>query len=62
MTKAIDEEVEEVYADIDELVKHTKPHDNVIIMRDFNAIVGEGRVGREVRDLSLGKEMQEENE
>jgi len=47
-SKADDEEVEEVYAGIEELMKHTKPHDNVIIMGDFNAIVGEGREGREV--------------
>lgn len=53
-TKADDEEVEEVYADIADLLKHTKPHDNVIIMRDFNAIVGEGREGKEVGDFGLG--------
>lgn len=51
-SKADDEEVEKVYAGIEELKKHTKPHDNVIIMGDFNAIVGEGR---EVGDFSLGK-------
>jgi len=31
-SKSNDEEVEEVYAGIEELLKHTKPHDNVIIM------------------------------
>jgi len=40
---------------IDELLKHTKPHDNVIIMGDCNAIIGEGREGREVWDFGLGK-------
>ncbi|KAL4152963.1 hypothetical protein QTP88_000796 [Uroleucon formosanum] len=54
-SKTDDEEVEEVYAGIEELMKHTKPHDNVIIMGDFNAIVGEGREGREVGDFGLGK-------
>ena len=53
--KADEEEVKEVYAGIEELLKHTKPHDNAIIMGDFNAIVGEGRDGREVEDFSLGK-------
>jgi len=52
--KADDEEVEEVYAGIDELLKHIKPHDNVIIMGDF-AIVGDGRGGRKVGDFGLGK-------
>jgi len=55
MSKADDEELEEVYAGIEELLKHTKPHDNVIIMGDFNDIVGEGREGREVGDFDLGK-------
>ncbi|XP_025419604.1 craniofacial development protein 2-like [Sipha flava] len=54
-SKANDEEVEEVYAGIEELMKHTKPHDNVIIMGDFNAIVGESGEGREVGDFGLGK-------
>jgi hypothetical protein len=54
-SKANDEEVEEVYAGIEELMKHTKPQDNVIIMGDFNALVGEGRKGREVGNFGLGK-------
>jgi hypothetical protein len=54
-SKADDKEVKEVYAGIEELMKHTKPHDNVIIMGDFNTIVGEGREGREVGDFGLGK-------
>jgi hypothetical protein len=53
--KADEEEVKEVYAGIEELLKHTKPHDNAIIMGDFNAIVGEGRDGREVGEFGLGK-------
>lgn len=54
-TKADDEVVEEMYAGVDELLKHTKPHGNVIIMGNFNAIVGEGREGREVEDFGLEK-------
>lgn len=53
--KADDEKVEEVYVGIDELMKHIKPYDNEIIMGDFNAVVGESKEGREVRDFGLGK-------
>lgn len=44
-----------MYVGIDKLIKLTKLHDNVIIMRNFNAIIGEGRDGREVKDFGLGK-------
>lgn len=44
-----------MYAGIDELLNNTKPHDNVIILRDFNPIVGEGREGEEVGDFGLDK-------
>lgn len=45
---------EEVYASIDELMKHSKSHNNVIIMEDFNAIVSKGKESREVGDFGLG--------
>lgn len=48
-TKTDDEEVEEVYAGNDELLKHTKPHDNVIIIVNLNDTVGEGMESREFR-------------
>lgn len=54
-TRDDDGEVEEVYAGIEMLLKHTKAHDNVMIMGDFHAIVGEGGEGREVGYFGLGK-------
>lgn len=47
--------MEKVYGGIGGLIKHAKPHGNVIIMGDFNAIVDKGREGREVGDFGLGK-------
>lgn len=44
-----------MYTGIDELMKHKKPHDNIIIMGDPDAVVGEGREGRVVGDYGLGK-------
>lgn len=45
-----------MYAGIDELIKYTKPHNNLIIMEDFNAIVDEGRDGSKIGHLFvLGK-------
>lgn len=51
-----------VYAGIDELIKHTKRHDNIIILGDLNAIVGEDREVRGSWRLRLKKEMQANNE
>lgn len=41
-------EIEEVYTGVEKLMKPTNPNDNVIVMRDFNTIDGEGKEGREV--------------
>jgi hypothetical protein len=41
-TEYEDEAVEEVY----ELIKHVKGDENLIILGDWNAIVGEGKDGR----------------
>lgn len=54
-SKTADEEVEEVYAGIDELMKHTKLYDKAIIMKDFNAKIGDGKEGREVGDFGFDK-------
>lgn len=48
-----DEEV--LYAAIEELMKVTKPHDNVIIMGDLNDIIEEPREGKEVGYFDLEK-------
>lgn len=49
------EDVEEVYEGIEEFMKFTKPHDNVVIMWDFNAVVVESRENREVGGFGLRK-------
>ena len=49
-----DEEIESMYEQIEDLVKKEKPTDQVIIMGDMNAIVGEGRDGNEVGAFGLG--------
>lgn len=54
-SRADDEEIEEVYAGIEELLKLTKGKDNVIIMGDWNAVIGEGIDGREVGKYGLGQ-------
>lgn len=50
---ADDEEVEEVYANLEET--HTMPHDSVITMVDFNVVVSKDRGDREVGDFGLGR-------
>ncbi|VVC25399.1 Endonuclease/exonuclease/phosphatase [Cinara cedri] len=46
--------LEEVYADLKKLCKLAKREDNLIIMGDWNAIVGEGAVDQEVDAFELG--------
>ena len=54
-TDADDDEVEEMYEQIEELVKKEKATDQVIIMGDWNAVVGEGGESNEVGQFGLGK-------
>lgn len=54
-SRADDEEIEEVYAGIEELLKLTKGKDNVIIMGDWNAVIGVSIDGREVGKYGLGQ-------
>lgn len=49
-----DEEIESLYEQIEELVKKEKATDQVIIMGDWNAVVGEGREDGEVGEFGLG--------
>jgi len=53
-TQANDEEVEEIYEKIEELISLTNSKENLIIMGDWNAIVGESTDGREVGKYGLG--------
>lgn len=53
-TQANDEEVEEIYEKIEGLISLTNSKENLIIMGDQNAIVGESTDGREVSKYGLG--------
>ena len=52
---ADDEEIEQMYEQIEEMIKKEKATDQVIIMGDWNAVVGERREGDEIGDYGLGK-------
>jgi exonuclease III len=54
-TEYEDEAVEEVYEEIEELIKHVRGDENLIILGDWNAIVGEGTDGRITSNYGLGK-------
>ena len=41
-----DEEVEQIYDQIEDIIRRQKVNTNVIVMGDFNARVGEGRYGK----------------
>ena len=54
-TDAKDEEIERMYEQIGDLVKKEKATDQMIIMGDWNAVVGEGREGNIVGEYGLGR-------
>lgn len=47
--------IEKVYKDIKELIKLTKQKNNLIIMDDWNAVIGEGSDGKKIWKYRLGK-------
>ena len=47
-------EIEEMYEQIEEMIDRQKGTDNVIVLGDWNAVVGEGRDGKEVGQFGLG--------
>jgi len=49
-----DEEIEKMYEQIEEVVDRQKGSDYVIVMGDWNAVVGEGRDGNEIGQFGLG--------
>jgi len=54
-TSADDEEIELMYEQIEGLVRNEKATDQILIMGDFNAVVGEGGEGKEIGAHGLGK-------
>src|SRR6478609_1177978 len=50
-----DEEVEKLYDQLEQILVKQKGTDNVILMGDFNAVVGEGKVDRMVGKFGIGK-------
>ena len=51
-----DEEVEGLYEELEELIEKEKGTDHIIVLGDFNAVVGEGRDEKEVGSSGLGEE------
>jgi len=54
-TEHDDSEVEELYDAVEELLKKEKGHDYVVVMGDWNAVVGEGRDKEEVGCFGYGE-------
>ena len=54
-TEHSDEEIETFYEEFDNALKHTKSTDNIIIMGDFNAKVGNTAMSRCMGNQGLGK-------
>ena len=49
-----EEEVEGMYEKLEELIKEEKGKDNVVVLGDWNAVVGEGTEGKEIGGYGLG--------
>ena len=50
-----DEEVEQIYDQIEDIIRGQKGNTNVIVIGDFNARVGEGSDGKVIGKYGLGK-------
>jgi exonuclease III len=50
-----EEEIEEVYEQVEEVLGQVKGKENLIIMGDWNTVVGEAKEGRSVGNFGLGK-------
>ena len=51
-----DEEIEQMYEEIEEVMRQEKGSDFAAIMGDWNAVVGEGQCGKEIGPFGLGKQ------
>lgn len=54
-SSAEDEEIEEMYDEIKEIIQIVKGEENLIVMGDWNSVVGRGREGKTVGEWGLGK-------
>ncbi|XP_066998280.2 craniofacial development protein 2-like, partial [Anabrus simplex] len=54
-SSADDEEIERIYEEIEDLIQYVKGDENVIVMGDRNAVVGQGREGNTVGEFRLGQ-------
>lgn len=50
-----DEKVDEVYEQINDLIEAEKDNDYLVLMGDWNAVIGEGEQGREIGKYGHGK-------
>jgi hypothetical protein len=50
-----DEDVEEVYENIDKIIENVKGKVNLVVMGDWNAIVEEEKVNNVTGDFGLGR-------
>lgn len=58
-TLKTDEEIEEAYERIEELLNLTKGKDDVFIMCDWTTVIGENNDGRKVGNYGLGQKKRE---
>ena len=49
-----EEDVDGVYEQIEEIIRETPGRKNLVVMGDWNAVVGEGRDGNEIGEYGLG--------
>ena len=54
-SSADDEEVEKIYEEIEDVLQYVKGDENLIVMGDWNAVVGKGREGKAVGEHGLGE-------
>jgi hypothetical protein len=55
MSKHSEEEIEDTYDQLDEVLSTVKGKENLVVMGDWNAVVGEGEDVNTVEEFGLGK-------